>query len=66
MSIFEGLLAGHIVIDSPVATGDVLDLTLAVGRRVVFAHQFDTPAKTQRKYKQNFKRVLNFHNFTTT
>ena len=38
MSIFEGLLAGHIMIDSPVATGNVLDLTLAVGRRVVFAH----------------------------
>ena len=64
MSIFEGLLAGQI--DSPVATGDVLDLTLAVRCCVVFANQLDTPAKTRRKYKQNFKRVLNFHNFATT
>ena len=47
MSIFEHLLAGQIYArtDSPVATGNVLDLTLAVGRGVVFAHQLDTPAK---------------------
>ena len=56
MSIFEGLLAGQI--DSPVATGDVLDLTLAVGSCVVFANQLDTPAITRRKYKQKISNAF--------
>ena len=49
MSIFEHIARGADCVrvweDSPATTGNVLDLTLAVGRGVVFAHQIDTPAE---------------------